>query len=79
MDTRLRRTKASLMGSTVGRLTVMPSKNGGFLMYVEVLSHGYRSPDGASSLFQRSLPEKPEASFLKLQSTNYKKLGCFKR
>lgn len=35
---------------------VIPSKNGGLLMYVEFESHGYNLPCGASNLFHRSLP-----------------------
>lgn len=53
---RNRRTRALAIGENSGRLRVMLSKNGGRLMYVDLLLHGYKFPVGASRRCQFGEP-----------------------
>ncbi len=49
-------TRAPCTSSMLPTAIDMPSKYGGFLMYVELPSHAYRSPSGEAMVFQRVSP-----------------------
>src|ERR1700740_3794499 len=51
-------TRALRMSVSGAGLLVIFSKNGGFLMYVDLWSHAYRSPEGTFSPCQRESPWK---------------------
>src|SRR3954463_9279297 len=50
--------RAPVIGRIPGGVSVIPSKKGGFLTYVESTSHAYRSPSGTGRLRQLSSPWK---------------------